>query len=95
LDSIDRIKTLLEESRTRQGEAREQIYRAIGQMFDLIFELDQTAVTVAQSFEQDAAEGVPESSQPASAEPSDYDVPPSQPKHFASDEGICTVASLS
>jgi hypothetical protein len=77
LDTIDRFKTLLEESRARQGEAREQIYRAIGQMFDLTFELDQTAVTVAQSSEQDAAEGVPESSQLPSAEPSDFDVPPS------------------
>ena len=39
MDIIDGIETLLEESRVRQGEAREQIFKALGQLFGLIFRL--------------------------------------------------------
>jgi len=46
MDIIDGIETLLEESRVRQGEAREQIFRALGQLCGLIFELDQVAPAV-------------------------------------------------
>jgi hypothetical protein len=46
MDIIDDIETLLEESRVRQGEAREQIFKALGQLCGLIFELDQVAPAV-------------------------------------------------
>ena len=54
MDIIDHIEDLLEKSRTKQGEAREQIYKTLGRMFDVILELDSSSLAVDKGFGEHA-----------------------------------------
>ena len=69
MDVMDRIEALLEESRVKQGEAREQSYRTLAKMFDLILDLNSISLAVDEAF------GNPETVAGASPQESDQNVP--------------------
>ena len=54
MDIIDHIEDLLEKSRTKQGEAREQIFKTLGRMFDVILDLDGISLAVDKAFGEHA-----------------------------------------
>ena len=50
MDVLDRIEALIEESRAKQGDAREQIYKTLGRIFDLVLDLDEISLAVDHVF---------------------------------------------